>query len=146
MESNPRVFISYARSSDEHMAWVKKLADALRESSISVTLDQDDLRFGQLIDKFQRDGISKADRVLVVCSDTYVAKCDTDRDSGAGREKELMELVLNKEKETIKFIPLLRDNPLKNMPSCLKGRLWLDASVDARFDDTIGQLITELRM
>lgn len=141
---NPRVFISYAHSNADHMEWVKKLADALRRRSIAVTLDQDDLHLGQLIDKFQRDGISQADRVLVICTETYVAKCDIDRDSGAGQEKALIQLEVENQSQTIKFIPILRDNPSRVMPFCLNKRLWLDASVDAHFDNTIERLVYEI--
>lgn len=145
MDRRIKIFVSYAHSSKEHMAWVKNLAELLRDESFDVTLDQDDLRLGELIEKFQREGISQADRVLVVCSETYVAKCDTDRKSGAGMEKAVMELVLWNNPGTIKFIPLIRDNPTKKMPSCLTGRLWLDANDDEKLADAVKALVKELR-
>jgi len=142
---SPRVFISYAHSSTEHKAWVKKLADALREQSIEITLDQDNLRLGQLIDKFQRDGISNSDRVLVICSETYVEKCDTDPASGSGREKDIMRLFLTEDSGTIKFVPLIRDNPANKLPACLKDRLWLNASANAEFDNIVKSLAKEFK-
>jgi hypothetical protein len=137
-----RVFISYAHANSEHKRWVSSLAVALRAHSLDVKLDQDDLRLGQLIDKFQRDGISLADRVVVVCSDAYVAKCDTDRNSGAGQEKALMTAEMKRDSGTIKFIPLKRDNSSGVLPSCLGGRLWLDANGD--FDDVVRALVEEI--
>jgi hypothetical protein len=139
-----KVFISYAHVSDAHKAWVKNLADSLEAKSLDVILDQDDLRLGQLIQKFQSDGIESADRVLVICSAAYVAKCDTDPNSGAGQEKALMQIELSANQETIKFIPLLKDNPERKMPSCLKGRLWLDASNDTYFANTVERIVEEL--
>ena len=139
-----KIFISYAHASKDHKVWVKKLADALRQKSQDVTLDQDDLRLGQIIEKFQKEGIEKADRVLVICSDAYVRKCDTDRTSGAGQEKALIVVETNSDCNTIKFIPILRDNKTREMPFCLKGRLWLDASLDKHFQNTVERVVEEV--
>jgi hypothetical protein len=98
--ADPRVFISYAHSTAARKAWVKKLADALRRSPISVTLDQDDLHLGQLSAKFQRDGIAQADRVRVICSDRYVDRCDADPCSGVAQEKALMSIELQRNEGT----------------------------------------------
>lgn len=140
-----RVFISYAHASEEHQVWVKKLADSLRTQSILVTLDQDDLRLGQLIRKFQSEGISLADRVLVICSESYVEKCDTDKASGAGQEKELIGVEVKGDQGTVKFIPILRNNQTANMPLCLRGRLWLDGNRDQDFDDMVKRLSAEIK-
>ena len=138
------VFISYAHASDTHKIWVRKLATALRRKSIHVTLDQDDLRLGQVIEQFQRQGISTSGRVLIICSDAYVAKCDTDWESGARQEKELMRIEMAASTGTIKFIPVLRDNLTRKMPSCLIGRLWLDATDDKYFANTVQRLVSEI--
>jgi TIR domain len=142
----PRVFISYAHASKEHKAWVKKLSDALRRRSVDTTLDQDDLHLGQLIATFQEKGIKMADRVLVVCSDAYVEKCDTPiADSGAAQEKRLMAGELQRDPATSKFIPILRDITSERRPTCLVGRLWIDASDDKSFRKIVDTLVKEVR-
>ena len=57
----------HVHSTPEHKEWVKKLSDVLKANSIHTILDQENLRLGQLIDEFQKDGIGRADRVLVIC-------------------------------------------------------------------------------
>ena len=44
--SNPKLFISYSWSSQDHEAWVIQLATDLRESGIDVVLDKWDLKEG----------------------------------------------------------------------------------------------------
>jgi hypothetical protein len=143
-----KVFLSYAHdASPEHMNWVKQLSDALRKRSIDTILDQDDLRFGQLIGKFQEDAIRNADRVVVVCSDRYVEKADEDPDSGVGQERALMSLEL-REKDSIKFFPILRDNSGgrgRRLPDCLRDRLWLDFTDDASFHERFERLVVAIR-
>lgn len=141
-----RVFLSYAHSTEAHKAWVKRLSTELRSRAIETILDQDDLHFGQLISKFQEEGIRSADRVVVVCSDRYVEKADNAPDSGVGQERALMTLEL-KAKDSFKFIPILRDNTLgqgRRLPLCLGDRLWLDFSDDARFEQSTGILVSAI--
>jgi hypothetical protein len=88
-EPQKRVFISYARASDEHKLWIKKVPESLRSQSITVTLDQDDLRLGYLW-KFEKDGISLADRVLVICSKTYLVSAGLFQSLERGKKKRLL--------------------------------------------------------
>lgn len=44
--SNPKLFISYCWTSEEHKQWVKRLATELRENGVDVQLDQWHLREG----------------------------------------------------------------------------------------------------
>ena len=117
----------------------------MRSQSITVTVDQDDLRLGQLIWKFEKDGISLADRVLVICSDTYVDKCDTVPESGAGQEKALISVELENNQGSIKFIPVLRDNASGKKPSCPAQRMWLDANRDENFAEVVQRLSAEIK-
>jgi hypothetical protein len=44
MTSNPKAFISYSWSSQEHQRWVLDLATQLRENGVDVTIDKWDLK------------------------------------------------------------------------------------------------------
>ena len=46
MSEPPKLFISYSWSSEEHEAWVIRLAEALLESGVDVVLDKWDLKEG----------------------------------------------------------------------------------------------------
>jgi hypothetical protein len=50
-----------------------RLATDLRTAGIDTTLDQWDLHPGQDIVRFMEQGVSKSDRVILICSDVYVA-------------------------------------------------------------------------
>ena len=72
----PLIFISYSHDSRPHKKWVAELAAKLMEVGIDVILDQWDLEFGDDIPKFMENSVTKAERVLVICSERYVRKAD----------------------------------------------------------------------
>ncbi len=77
--TTPKVFISYSHDSEEHKAWVADLARFLISNGIDVVIDAWNLRRGEDIPKFMEDGLSSADRVLMICTERYVEKADGDR-------------------------------------------------------------------
>ena len=79
----PRVFLSYSHDSEPHKAWVRRLAERLRQGGVEVTLDQWDMRPGADVVRFMEQGIRDADRVLMVCTANYVAKAE-ERKGAAG--------------------------------------------------------------
>lgn len=72
----PKIFVSYSYDSQQHKDWVRKLATGLRVQGIDAVLDQWDLTLGQDMAAFMATGIRKADRVLLICSEAYVAKAE----------------------------------------------------------------------
>jgi hypothetical protein len=85
----PRVFTSYGHDSEEHKAWVLRLADRLIRNGVDVILDQYDLRLEADLPGFIESGISGADRVLAICSDGYVEKANLRR-GGVGYERRIL--------------------------------------------------------
>ncbi len=73
-----KVFISYSHDSEEHKAWVADLARFLISNGIDVVIDAWNLRRGEDIPKFMEDGLSSADRVLMICTERYVENVPTD--------------------------------------------------------------------
>jgi WD40 repeat protein/3',5'-cyclic AMP phosphodiesterase CpdA len=69
--SPARVFISYARESDEHFRAVGLLAELLRDSGLDVRLDQaeDDHRLDLML--WMTEEVGRADYILVVASRSY---------------------------------------------------------------------------
>jgi hypothetical protein len=72
--AEPKVFVSYSYDGPEHEAWVLQLASDLRKNGIDVSLAKWDLPLGGDVAAFMQDGTTKADRVIIVCSDNYVRK------------------------------------------------------------------------
>ncbi|MCS5691715.1 SUMF1/EgtB/PvdO family nonheme iron enzyme [Cyanobium sp. FGCU-6] len=142
--TNPSVFLSYSHDSVAHKAWVRKLAEDLRHGGVDATLDQWDLKAGADVVAFMAAGIRRADRVLLVCTSTYVSKAEQ-RKGGAGYEGLIVTSQVARAIDTVKFIPLVRDNPNDPLlPDFLGPRLWLDFRDDRLYGERLEELLREL--
>jgi formylglycine-generating enzyme required for sulfatase activity len=142
--TNPSVFLSYSHDSAAHKAWVRKLAEDLRHGGVDATLDQWDLKAGADLVAFMEAGIRRAERVLLVCTSNYVRKAEQ-RKGGAGYEGMIVTSHVARSTDTVKFIPLVRDNasdPL--LPDFLGPRFWLDFRDDHLYDERLEDLLREL--
>ena len=139
-----RAFISYSHDSDPHKAWVLKLATDLRAASVDATLDQWDLAPGQDSSMFMQRGISESDRVVLVCTESYVKKAEAGS-GGVGYERLIVTAELVENIDTKKFIPLVRNNGLKGkVPKFLGPRLYIDFAADAQYAAKLEELLREL--
>ncbi len=123
----PNVFISYSWDDDAHKAWVKSLANLLLENGINAILDDYDTEPGDRLPHFMEDAVSKADKVLIICTEKYKGKADK-RQGGVGYEEHIISSELMKGNEK-KFIPILRrGNSNSSIPICLEGKKYIDLS------------------
>ena len=123
----PKVFVSYSWSSDDHVAWVIRLAERLTADGVRVTIDRWDLREGQ--DKFafmeQMVTDPEVDRVLVICDAEYAAKADS-KTGGVGTESQIISPKVYGEVSQEKFLPLVVENNADGkpcVPTFLEGRI-----------------------
>lgn len=107
--SAPRAFVSYAWDDAEHEAWVLQLATRLRSNGVDAVLDKWDTRLGSDLSLFMESGITSADRVIVVCSDQYVAKSDAPA-GGVGYEKRLLTPRLMRDLGSNLVIPIVTED------------------------------------
>lgn len=140
---SPRVFISYSHDSPAHCQWVARLASRLRFQGIDAVLDQWNLRPGQDIGAFMEQEIARADRVLVVCTDDYVAKAERQA-GGVGYERMIVTAELLRDVGTLKFIPIVRRcQGERKMPTFMGSRKYVDLS-SGRFGQRFLALVREL--
>lgn len=140
----PSVFISYSHDSEEHKAWVRRLAGDLIERGINTTLDQWDLSLGQDIAAFMEKGILDADRVLLVCSEAYVCKAEAGS-GGVGFERLIVTGEVIQNIDTRKFIPLVRANSSEPLvPRFLGPRLYINFNDDTTYEIKREELLREL--
>jgi hypothetical protein len=140
----PRVFISYSHDSPGHKAWVLRLANDLRENGVDALLDQWDLALGQDLVSFMHKGIAESDRVLLVCSEKYVAK-SVGGLGGVGYERLIVTADVAQDIDTKKFIPVVRDNNSRiKVPGFLGPRLYIDFSDDVAYKIRLEELLREL--
>lgn len=140
----PTVFISYSHDSPEHKRWVADLASRLVSNGIDVRFDQWDLRFGDDVPKFMEKAVREADRVLMICTESYVRKAD-DGVGGVGYESMIVSGELIRDLGTAKFIPVVRqgsDHP--KLPAAVSTRLYIDLSNDEIVESELERLLREL--
>jgi hypothetical protein len=136
------VFISYARESERHLAWVTKLADALDAlPDMHVVFDQYDLHAGKDLTHFMDRGLA-CDRIVVVTTPTYVRKSAA-RSGGVGYESSVISAELLENQLSERFVPALRSGD--DRPMFLKSKLYVDFRTDARFQSAVKELAKALR-
>lgn len=136
----PKAFISYSHDSSAHKEWVLKLASDLRAVGVDIVLDQWDLVPGQDVSLFMQKGIAEADRVILVCSASYVSKSEFGV-GGVGFERLVVTAEVVQSIDTTKFIPVLRSsNPAKRVPIFLGPRLYIDFENDKDYDTKLIEL------
>ena len=139
----PKAFVSYSHDSQEHKKWVLDLAIRLRNNGVDATLDQWDLKPGDDLPHFMERGLVDADRVLMVCTEPYVAKANSGA-GGVGYEKMIVTADMLKTINSNKVIPLVRQNGGHAVPAFLASKLFLDFSRADQFEFSFDELIRSL--
>jgi hypothetical protein len=136
------IFISYSWDSDEHIAWVNKLADDL-EAYKEINVHWDGYDLDSLVDKNHfMEKINTADIVLVVSTKKYKNKCDN-RKGGVGIETYLStsrhwESLLSTGQSGI--INIIREKD--STPTYLKGHFYIDATLDTSYNPMLETIIS----
>lgn len=144
MTEHPKVFISYSHDSPAHKRWVLELGTKLVENGVDVILDQWDIGLGGDLTLFIEQGITESDRVLVICTDSYVSKANAGKD-GVGYERMIVTAELFENLGTDKFIPVIRQaSGEKETPTFLGTRVYADFRNENQFDEEFEKLIREL--
>jgi TIR domain len=95
------------------------LASKLMDNGVDVVLDQWDLGLGDDAIKFMEHGVTTANRVLMICTASYVRKVN-DGQGGAGYEGMIVTGELVRNLGTSKFIPVIRQEAGSRLVGCLK--------------------------
>lgn len=141
---SPKVFISYSHDSPEHKSWVAELAVRLREEGVDVTFDRWDLKRGGDVPKYMERSVAWADRVLMICTETYVRKADEGK-GGVGYEVMIVTGELVKDLGTDKFIPVIRQSGGgKEVPRFMATRFYINLSDGEKFNEEFEELLREL--
>ena len=143
-ENAPTVFISYSHDSPAHRKWVGELASGLVQNGVDAILDQWHLGLGDDVVKFMENGVTKADRVLMICTEPYVRKADAGT-GGVGYEAMIVTAQLIKNFETSKFIPIIRQKSGSALlPKAVSTRSYVDFGEDQDFGTQFELLLREL--
>lgn len=140
MSKIPRVFISYSHDSLEHKQWVLELSTRLRTNGVDAVLDQWELRPGDDLPKFMEINLAHADRVLMICTDNYVAKANNGT-GGVGYEKMIVTSELLSHIDSNKVIPIIRQESTCITPTFLRTKLFINFSNQDQYEFAFDDLI-----
>lgn len=128
----PKVFISYSWSNQQHQELVKHWADRLIADGIDVVLDIYDLKEGD--DKYAFMELMVTDtlvtHVLVICDRKYAEKANA-RKAGVGTESQIISSEVYEQVKQSKFIPIVcefGDDGEPVLPAFMKSRMWINFS------------------
>lgn len=143
MDEPIKLFISYSHDSQEHKAWVLKLAINLRSHGVDVIIDQLDLRAGDDLPFFIENGLTSSALVLCVCSEEYTNKANNQK-GGARYEKNILASNLLTDSSINYIIPILRNNPTNKLPTFLSSKFYIDFSDDKEYYSKYRELISRV--
>jgi hypothetical protein len=133
-DAPPTVFVSYSHDSADHKHWVLDFAGELRKKGVDVLIDAWDLRPGDDVMKFMERGVRDSDRVLMICTEKYVAKAN-DGIGGVGYEAMIVTGELVRDLGSAKFIPIIRQNTERpEVPTSVSTRRYVNLSESADRD------------
>ncbi len=141
MMETHKVFISYSHDTPKLKQWVSELAVRLRRNGVNAILDQWNLGPDNNVTLFIERGFKDSDKVLVICTDSYVSKANDGEDS-IGYEPMIVTRKLVEALGTNKFIPIIRQTELEDKtPEFLKERAYVDFTDDTQFDAKFEELL-----
>jgi hypothetical protein len=146
-----RVFVSYSWDDPAHKDWVRQLAEHLQQNGLETHLDQWFMRAGKSAALFMEQGLRQADFILCVLTPEYARKAnDRDNPSGTGYEQQIITGQFLSRLNRRNLIPLLRkgsslsDRPDCAIPTHLLGTVFVNFTDNARYDESIGELLRVL--
>lgn len=130
----PKTFISYSWDNQQHVEWVRELADRLVRYGLDVILDQYELEAGKDINYFMETAML-ADRIILIMTPNYKLKADK-RTGGVGYEYSMISKQLyDAAPDTNKIIPILRSGDTDiSCPSYLQTKMFHNMTQADQFE------------
>ncbi|MEQ8479563.1 MAG: TIR domain-containing protein [Hoeflea sp.] len=141
----PKLFISYSWSSQDHEAWVVKFAEELVSQGINVILDKWDLQPGHDANAFMESMVTdpSVNKVVLICDEMYATKSDG-RAGGAGTEAQIITPKIYAQSNQDKFVAVVTERDTEGkayLPTYYGSRIYIDltnaANYGAEFDKIV---------
>lgn len=137
------VFITYSWESEQHNAWVSKLATDL-SMHFDVKIDSK-LPLGADLNVFMEQSIVKSDKVLMILTKEYKRRADG-RLNGVGYETNVITDNLIENQLTCKFIPIIKEGEKKDVyPYFLGNKKGLDMTSDEKYEENLSLIVDAVR-
>ena len=135
-KKHPVVFLSYARTNEEHIKKMRNFVSTLRKDGIDAKIDEWDLKVGNDLYYFMENSIKReADNILLILNKEFTEKAN-DRKSGVGTEIQLICKEVYDDVKQERVIPIVWECDEKGepyIPTFLESRLYLDLSSNEKF-------------
>jgi hypothetical protein len=144
-KTSTRVFISHTSNTEEDVEWVKRLALFLIDNGIQARLDKFHLRRGMDLPQWMCNELSLAQKVIVVCDETYKLKADG-RLGGVGWETMIIQGdMANIPPDSTKYQVIVRTEDIqKGIPLYLKTKYAYHARPTDNENTFQNELLREL--
>ena len=139
------VFISYSHDEQTTCAWVEDIANFLLNKGIDVIVDMYNLYHGEELIEWMEEQIKRADKVLLICDNSYVNKANHNR-GGTGTETQIIENERSRENQPKrKFIPVIlnEDKRLPYYASNLFAFDWMNGINEVKKKNDLFDAIIE---
>jgi hypothetical protein len=138
-------FISYAHESDEHKAWVRRLATDLVQNGVNARVDQWWCQPGASLTQFMAREVELNDYVLCVCTPTSAEKCTQGR-GGVDFEQQIISGSILAGVGRERFIPVVRKGSFGRgddaaLPAHFLGIHAIDMRRDEQFDEKLIEVL-----
>lgn len=144
-KKSPRVFVSHTSKTDEAIEWVKNLALFLIDNGIQARLDKFHLRRGMDLHQWMCNELSLAEKVVIVCDETYKLKADG-RLGGVGWETMIIQGdIANLPPDSTKYQIIIRTEDIKKgIPLYLSTKYVFHAPPSNKENSFQSELLREL--
>lgn len=142
---NPKLFLSYSWSNQDHESLVLQIASELVESGIDVILDKWDLKEGHDAYAFMEKMVTDPDikKVAIISDKIYAEKADG-RSGGVGTETQIISREVYEKQEQDKFVVVVTEKDDDNkpyLPTYYKSRIYIDLSEPDTYAENFEKLI-----
>ena len=144
----PKVFISYAWTSDAYVNKVAAFASSLIDIGIDVLFDKFEMKPGNELNDFMEKSVkdSTVTHVLLLLNKTYKDKADN-RVGGVGKETQILSEELYNNVSQTKIIPVVfekGDNGEIYKPTYLGSTYFVDLSDESKYDSEFKLLVKSI--
>lgn len=137
------IFISYSHDDDAHKQWVRKFADDLEKYGNFIILLDQDLSKGASLTRFMEQGLTLADRVLVIGTPNYKKRSLSS--GGVSFEESIISSDYMLDIDTTKYYPILRSGTFADsFPPILASRNGEDFTDDTKYETNLRRVISEI--
>ncbi|MBR2312445.1 MAG: toll/interleukin-1 receptor domain-containing protein [Clostridia bacterium] len=145
---NPKVFISYAWTSETYINKVASFANSLMQTGIDVLFDKFEMKPGNELNDFMEKSVKdpSVTHVLLLLNKTYQEKADK-REGGVGKETQILSEELYNNVNQTKIIPVIFEKGPNNeiyKPTYLGSTYFVDLADADRYDTEFALLVKSI--